>query len=55
MATFSCIRNEVRSRRKADVSAHLEQSQRIGEMTFGDVLLPLAVLGVVILLWIAFR
>jgi len=24
-------------------------------MTFGDVLLPLAVLGVVILLWIAFR
>ncbi len=29
--------------------------KRIGEMTFGDVLVPLAVLGVVILLWIAFR
>jgi len=53
MVIFSCIRNEIRSWRKADVSAH--PAQRIGEMTLNDLLLLLAVLGVAILLWIAFR
>jgi hypothetical protein len=55
MVTFFYVRNEVRSWQSRCVSLPEHARERIGEMMIGDVLSPFAVLGVVILVRIAFR